>query len=274
MLIRTAILRAILLWFTISCFTLSYFMLSCFMENSVKPLYAYVVEENGGLESRTDKILLSREGLKPVSQLMDVEVMVELEPNSLNEEGKIEPASRILYLISIFNGGVVTVFDALLVAKVPQNTLFIVEESDARWNAARLMNSAQKSPDRSCPDRHPPGLECTIELSDLGPDERVTTIRYVVEVDGLIAMNIETIDLNIELFGSLIDNGPLDVNERVANNTVLADPTALFVAEEPLMVFHAGKERVYADLQRPELDLPVPPRQYYIYIPWVAAQRR
>lgn len=188
------------------------------------------------------------------STLMDIELGVEIEPNTLDANGEVHQASRILYLISIFNGSEVTIFDALLVAKVPQHTAFDFESSDVRWSSTVLIAAGKTATERTCPDRHPPGLECSLELSNILPGERVSTVRFAVDVNGDIPLNVETIDFNAELLGSMKDNGPLDIREAASINTDIANPTALPTEEAPEHKYEAQLHDT----------------KYYVYIPWVA----
>ena len=196
---------------------------------------------------------------------------IEVEPNSVDDAGQATPGTTLLTIVTVFNDTNQTIFAPLFIATIPNFRVFDRNASDERWGlTAAPPGSASHRP---CPDGHLAGQTCVISLDALQPNERLTTIRFAVDINEEVPVSLENLMFGIDVVGSLEESGALNFMQNVSINIPLVQPgvspsrpvtgtadppTSLPVMHEPILEA-VGNELVL----NPPMDTPT------IYLPLV-----
>ncbi|MEM7535385.1 MAG: hypothetical protein AAF639_24620 [Chloroflexota bacterium] len=211
--------------------------------------------------------------LQQTASTPTLDFTIEVEPNSVDDTGQATPGTTLLTIVTVFNDTNQTIFAPLFIATIPNFTVFDRNGSDERWGLTAVPPGSASH--RPCPDGHLAGQTCVISLDALQPSERVTTIRFAVDINEALPTSLETLMFGVDVVGSLEENGALNFMQNASINVPLVQagtsltnpvtgtvdpPTSLPVMSEPV-IEGVGAELVIA----PSLEQNTPT----IYLPLV-----
>ncbi|MEM7532525.1 MAG: family 43 glycosylhydrolase [Chloroflexota bacterium] len=175
----------------------------------------------------------------PVSETLLLSV--EVDPDSLNEQGQVRPGDTVLFFIEAVNTSDTAVFDTQIVVTMPEGTTFNKNLSSEEWDL--FGGRAGAMPDGTCPDGHPAGGQCILFLDRIEPDETIDGIGVGVVIDQDVASTMVRLALPVQISGSGEENGVPDMT--TATETTVAIETQMDTESTPPQMLDPNNLQVF-----------------------------